>query len=331
MSNITETPNLTSVGAPISASTNRPIAIIETHEATFIIVFMARHIQAILTVIGNGMVLLAFKLYPDLRNATGWLICGLALSDLIGSILSPIMVTLSFKRNSAAWVYLCHFKLVAMVAYVLGNIIFTAIIACERFITLSYPLTYQNIITSNRASAVVSIVWTYIAMYTLAVPFQIHEHLKTVEQVDCLTWSCFTAQVQLTFLVQVYICTILTFIVYGLIVRIAWKKAHQGSTTREAEHVIARAQWKITKMMGTVALVYGAFYVPVMIVDRVMRMYPHAKWITEMYFYFSATFIVNSWVNPILYVSKNPQFKSAVKKMLPVCIAKRLLSKVEII
>ena len=331
MSNITGTSNLTSVLTPISRSTDRPIAIIETHEATFIIVFIVRHIQAILIVIGNGMVLLAFKLYPDLRNATGWLICGLALSDLIGSVLSPVMVTLSFKRNSESWVYLCHFKLVAMVAYALGNIIFTAIIACERFITLCYPLTYQNIITPKRASVGVTLVWTYIGMYSLAVPFQIHEHLQAVEQVDCLTWSCFTAQVQLTFLVQLYICTILTFIVYGLIGRIAWKKVHQGTTTPEAEQVIARAQWKITKMMGTVALVYGAFYIPLMIADRVMQIYPHVKWITEMYFYFSATFIVNSWVNPILYVSKNPQFKTAVKKMLPACIVKRLLSKVEVI
>ena len=329
MINVTDTTDATADatanGIPILAVTGAPIAIIDTYEATFIIVFIIRHIQFVLILVGNGIVLLAFKLYPDLRNATGWLISGLALSDLVGGFVPPLMVVLSFNRNSSTWINLCHIKLVLMVAYVLGNVIFTAIIALERLITLSYPLTYQNMITSYRAALAVAIVWGYISVFSLSLPFLNHDHLQTVEQVDCLTWNCFTTQVQLTFLTQVYVCTALIFIVYGLIGRIAWMKGKSAMVSTGASTV----QWKITKMMGTVALIYGAFYVPLMIVDRVMRIYPHIKWITETYFYFSAMFMINSWINPILYVSKNPQIKTAIRKMLPTCIAKRVLPKIE--
>ena len=321
----TDTIDITADGTPRLAITDAPIAIIGTGEATFIIVFIIRHIQTVLILVGNSVVLLAFKLYPDLRNATGWLISGLALSDLVGGLLSPLMVVLSFTRNSTAWIYLCHIKLVIMVAYALGNVIFTAIIAFERLITLSYPLTYQNMITPYRTALTVTVIWVYIAVFSLALPFLNHAHLQTVEQVDCLTWSCFIPQVQLFFLCQLYVCIIMVFVIYGLIGRIAWVTGKSGMISTEAVTV----QWKITKMMGTVALIYGGFYIPLMIVDRVMRIYPHIKWITEAYFYFSATFIINSWINPILYVSKNPSFKTAVRKMLPTCIAKRVLPKVE--
>ena len=307
------TTDATAKGIPRLDAINTPIAIIGTHEATFIIVFIIRHIQFLLILVGNGIVLLAFKLYPDLRNATGWLISGLALSDLVGGFLPPLMVVLSFKRNSSTWINLCHIKLVLMVAYVLGNVIFTAIIALERLITLSYPLTYQNMITSYRAAMAVAIVWGYIAVFSLALPFLNHGHLQTVEKVDCLTWNCFTPQVQLTFLTQIYVCTALIFVVYGLIGRIAWIKGKSTMASTGASTV----QWKITKMMGTVALIYGVFYIPLMIVVRVMRIYPHIKWITETYFCFSAMFMINSWINPILYVSKNPLIKTAIRKTLP--------------
>ena len=300
----------------------QPIAIIETHDTVFIISFFLRNIESIFGILGNGIILMAFQRYPDLRNATGYLICGLSVADLIGSVLAPMMVMLAFYRNTNVWVPVCHIKLFIIMTYTLGNVFFSMSIAIERLLTLSYPLSYQTFITPNRTAVFTIICWAYIILFGITTHVIVSDHLKTVVHSHCLIWNCLTPPVQFVFLSHLYIFTIVIFIIYILIGRIAWNVRNKLKT--EA----TRIQWKITKMMGTIMLIYGVFYIPLMVVDRLMRAYPHEKSYTRAYYIYSVTFIINTWINPFLYVSHNPPLRSAVRKLLPKCIAQRVLKEV---
>ena len=285
----------------------------------FIISLFLRNIESLLTILGNGIILIAFKRYPDLRNATGWLICGLAVGDLNSSVLAPLMVFMAVYRDSDVWIPMCHFKLFVTMTYALGNVIFSMAIAIERLLTLSYPLSYQTFITPERTTIFTIICWTYILLSSFANSIMSLKHIENVVRSNCGISNCLTPWNQLVFFMHFYICFIIIFIVCILIGHIAWNARNKLKTES------TRIQWKITKMMAKIMLIYVVFFIPLSIVDRLMRIYPHEKIYTYAYNFYSVLVIINTWINPFLYVSQNPPFRSAVRKLLPEWITLRVL------
>ena len=47
------------------------------NQNVFIVSMIVRHVQVVFNLIGNSLVLIAFKRFPDLRNPTWWLITGM--------------------------------------------------------------------------------------------------------------------------------------------------------------------------------------------------------------------------------------------------------------
>ena len=305
-------------------TTERPLPIRPVDDPLFVSCSIIRIVMSVFIIVGNGCVLVSFKLYPELRTSTGWLIAGLSMADLIGSGNSTLMAILPHYRNSDTWILLCHIKMALQNPFVIGNIGFSMIIAIERFITLQYPLIYMTIITTERIAYCTIGMWVYISTLSILIPILIKDHLPTIEQTDCLIANSFTPLAQYIVMAHVYVFLCVVFIFYILIARIAWKKRHAPAAESSS-----KAQWKITKMMAIVFMVYGLFYIPIIITERLTRMYPYSQVNYDLYFIFTVAYTCNSWINPILYAIKDKSYQRGFRKMLPDFLSRRCNTKID--
>ena len=116
---------------------------------------------------------------------------------------------------------------------------------------------------------------------------------------------------------------------YGLIGRLAWK-AKQFIRTQPMSNE-TQAQWKITKMMGQVILLYGMCYIPMFIMDRMLLADPSNINYVRYHHVVSVVFNLTTCVNPILYGWKDASFRRAYFKILPRCITKSIFRRVEVV
>ena len=282
----------------------------------FLSIFAIRFVWIVLVLVFNGLILTAFKIYPEIRSSTGYLVCGLAVADIFGCGTHIMMPILPYIRNSQGWIYICHAKMVAQNNYLIGNIMFSMVIAMERLITLRYPLYYINILTPERMFRFTMSCWVYIVIVSILLLGLNNKHLHQVEQTECLVHNSFSFVVQCVLLVHVYFCLIIVFICYIAIGKIAWNNRYHPSNKTE---IVPNAQWRITKTMAIVFLIYGIFYVPALVTDRLQKTFPDKKIYNDLYFLATVTFTANSWINPILFILKTKEYRQAAKKIIPCC------------
>ena len=303
--------------SPFLRSVNDPL---------FLTIFAIRFVWIVLVVLFNGLILIAFKRYPEIRSCTGYLVSGLAVADLFGCGTHIMMPILPYVRNSQSWIYICHAKMVTQNFYIIGNIVFSMVIAMEKLITLSYPLYYMKILTTERICRLTIVCWIYIIIVSFIVMALNNEHLHKVEQTECLIHNTFTVLAQYVTLGHLYICLAVVFICYSAIGKIAWNKRYSPTNMTM---LVSKAQWKITKTMTLVFLIYGIFYIPALITDRLQKAFPTKQIYGDLYFVTTVSFTANSWINPILFISKTKDYKYAVFKILPERFSRTCRSKIQ--
>ena len=313
----------------MSIIANMTLPKVDTDEWLFILFVVIRLMQALAVLIGNSLVMCAFLSFYNVRNAnaTGWMIFALATADIMATFLPPLYLLLEIHDDSSYWTYICHMKLLLTILYVLANIFFSVSIALERFITLSYPLNYQVILTPKRTAMLVTVVWSYLLTYIGLLPLFYHDHMSTIKPKICLLTHCLPRKVQYTIMLQAYSGICVTFILYVLIARIAW-------TYRPRQNVldtwkIPPKQWKITKMMASITLIYGVLYIPSFLIDLAIELYPYNKLYLQIGVAVHAFYITNSWVNPLMYMTKNPEIRAGVRRLLPQWLAIRFITAIE--
>ena len=299
------------------------ICTIPVTDIAFIITFVLRHLEVIISFLGNGLVLVSFSRCNYLRIPTCYLICCLSVSDLIGATLSPVIHMMAYVRGTEHWINLCHYKLVLMMMFALGNVLFSFLIALERLITLSFPLSYMTILTSQRSSMCIVIAWLYLVIYTVSLPITNHHHIITMRNTECLAATALTEQSHNIGTIQLYIFSFGIIIVYALIGRIAWQKS--GSPNKYLNET-QKAQWKITKMMGSIVLLYGICYLPLFLTDRMMKSDLTNINYARYYYMSTVVYFISTWINPFLYGSKSVYFRRAFCKILPKGIFRCLFS-----
>ena len=290
------------------------VCTIPVTDVAFIIIFMIRHLEVIISFLGNGLVLVSFYHCNYLRIPTCYLICCLSISDLIGATLSPVVHMMAYVRGTHLWINLCLFKIVLQIMFALGNLLFSFLIAFERLITLLFPLRYMTILTSQRCTMCIVMAWLYLVIYTVSLPITNHAHIITMRNTECLTATALTEHSHNIITLQLYSITVGIVIVYAFIGRIAWQK--RKSPNRYLSET-QKAQWKITKMMASIVVLYAICYIPLFLTDRIMK-----SDLTNInyhrYFYMATVvYYISTWINPFLYGSKSVYFRRAFCKILP--------------
>ena len=292
----------------------RTMPIILPGDMVFIISFILRYIQCVILLLSNGVLLLAFHRSPHLLTSTGWLIVGLAVVDLTAIPQTCAVLLIAFYSNTKQWVYMCQCKMALTIAYGVGSIIFNAIIVMERLITLSYPLTYMTIVTPQRAAICTFVTWVFMVALSVGAPIINYDKISSTGHNSCYGAYVFnyTSHMVLSFIA--YISVIVIFVSYMLIARIAWQKRYRPVVGMPESNT---AQWKITKMMSKVFLLYSVVYIPFLIIDRIVINNPYTKIYWEMRMMTTVVSFLSSWVNPLFYFRKNEDIRRAICKVLP--------------
>ncbi|GIY41171.1 alpha-1B adrenergic receptor [Caerostris darwini] len=115
----------------------------------------------LLTIFGNTLVLLAVSFTPNLRSTTNIFIVNLAIADLLlGVFVLPFSAFL--EMNNKQWIFgytFCNVWAALDVLCCTASIISLCVISMDRYVGVTRPLAYSNIVTHSRAVIACVAIW----------------------------------------------------------------------------------------------------------------------------------------------------------------------------
>lgn len=115
----------------------------------------------LLTILGNTLVLLAVSFTPNLRSTTNIFIVNLAIADLLlGVFVLPFSAFL--EMNTKQWIFgytFCGVWAAMDVLCCTASIISLCVISVDRYVGVTRPLAYSNIVTHSRATIACFAIW----------------------------------------------------------------------------------------------------------------------------------------------------------------------------
>ena len=119
---------------------------------------------AILTILGNSLVLLATWRERSLHQPNKYFIACLAMADLlVGIVLAPLRVYVldDLRRESSLYmsIHLCRFLKWIDIFALAASIYTLTFISFDRYLKISKPLQYKSRMTTSRSLKIIFIIW----------------------------------------------------------------------------------------------------------------------------------------------------------------------------
>ena len=288
------------------------------HSVSLLAVFyFVRIIWSILSVLGNGLTIVAVAKFSSLQSSTNLLIASMAVADFIHGLLAPFIILTHVYRNQLSFVPLCLVQMTFTLVAIRLNFINILLIAVDRLCYIAFPLRYPVWMTNIKTLILIGITWCYIFIETsLVIYFANVFKLGGICNIRLIVGRRIYDHY---FMPQFVVCIGITIFCYVAIGRIAYKQGraiaaqyHQAETL---ESSILRRQKKKTKLMFMILLLFIFTHIPALVLQFV---------ITNESTFFSlvmdriATVIycMNTFINPMIYAWKIEDFKVAFKKLL---------------
>lgn len=125
-------------------------------------------IEAVVIVIGNGIVIYLVTTQRRLRKTGNWFVLSLAIADfLVGSFIIPTHFVCSQLVTKCFWkVQLLIYELLLFVS--IGNL---CAMTLDRYIAILHPLRYHIVMTTTRAWTAIGLAWAIPGMTSLVPAF----------------------------------------------------------------------------------------------------------------------------------------------------------------
>ena len=263
---------------------------------------MALAIVMVLALLGNTLVCFAFYHSTNLRCVTNIFIVSLAITDiLVASVSIPIWLVIQNTECINNWLT-CDPILMAFwrcldILFSTASIMNLCAISCDRYIAITSPLRYSQIITKTRAIIALICLWLY---STFIATINLHGGIYYPALV-------FVVSFLLPLSVMIYS--------YSRIFLAALRQARRIQPMRQAFYF--KREIKATK---TLAIVMGAFIVcwtPFFVMNILVQ------FIRSFYVPPIVTLAIkllhygNSALNPVIYSSSNRDFRHKILRVLP--------------
>ena len=284
-----------------SAASNLTQNAVAFSSTTVTVSTIALAIVMVLALLGNTLVCFAFYHSTNLRCVTNVFIVSLAMTDiLVASVSIPIWLVIQNTECINTWMA-CDPILMAFwrcldILFSTASIMNLCAISCDRYIAITSPLRYSQIITKTRAMIVLIGLWSYsITIATINIDGGVYYPVLV-----------FVVSFLLPLSVMVYS--------YTRIFLVALRQARRIQPMRQAFYF--KREIKATK---TLAIVMGAFIVcwtPFFVMNILVpfiRFYvpPMATLAIKLLHY------GNSALNPVIYSSSNRDFRHKILRVLP--------------
>ena len=274
--------------------------------ASIIFISIFNLIASPCTIVLNAMVMIAVKTSPRLKSNYHILLASLAGTDLMtGGLAQPLVVAAQIYRlsgNSADFYQVCLLDNISRIISVLcitASILHLMLLSVERYVTITYPYKYLEIITKRRLISSAVFVWSFAAL-TVAL---------SVKDIFTFSFRAFT---------MVFSISILVFFQIAVYreARIQMRKIKSQQVSREAREVF----FKEKKAMNTTTVIIGVVlfsFLPI-ILQRFMFISllssPAIKLVTE--YACRSLVLCNSVCNPLIYCARNREFRKAFERLL---------------
>ena len=249
--------------------------------------------EAVVIFVGNLLTIVLFALNKKLRSKKSlYLVLNMAFADLFqGGISLPTYVySLALGQVKFDEQTPTLFTIIFLV-FAQASFITAALISCERFYAIYWPLKHRQKLSTRAYRFVILTVWTSSILGSLFTVF-------------LLQFSSLVALNSFLSLIFVSVLLIISGLNFGV-----WRKIQQQTVPHHQNRALQRR--RLTKTLLLVSLIAMGFWLLPLVYNNLIafvgyRMSNNISLIT------SFTYFSNSFINPIVYALRIPDFKEAL-------------------
>ncbi|XP_047210664.1 trace amine-associated receptor 13c-like [Girardinichthys multiradiatus] len=275
---------------------------------------------SLLTVMLNLLVIISISHFRQLHNPTNSLLLSLAVSDLaVGLLVMPIE---GLRYLETCWLLgslmcaLTPYVFYCLITASLGHMV---LISVDRYVAICDPLLYPTRITMINVKICVSLCWVCSLLYNGLI---LMGHLGQPDRFSTCHGECVvvisralgTVDLFFTFIAP---CTVMVYLYFRVLLaalsQVRLIRSQTAATAVKSAQAVTRSEWKAARSLAIVIAVFIMCYFPFF--------YPslEGKDTSSSLSYFSALtwiMLLNSCMNPIIYVLFYPWFRKAIKLIL---------------
>ena len=288
--------------------------------------FVSLTIFSMLVIVGNIITIIVIVLNRSLCDVTGFLMINLAVADLgvglstiaplihslFSAYLSDVRCQLIAFVNSVTWV---------VSVYTLTNL------SIDRYIAISRPLHYHIVVTSHKTAILIAATWAGSIILWLLPVFGIGSYKFNGDELTCY-FNVVRHPVQwIVYMVVIFVpANIIMVYCYGQIWKIS-KRIQEVNMISTVQDGTKETNKKNRRAIRTLALVASAFYIawsPFIIEHIVKAIMGKGDYIPQwLEITIYVLTLVNSFLNPIIYIATNRVFRVTVMRFLPTICQKQ--------
>lgn len=299
--------------------TSEPVDSVALHSAEIsITLIILLSLFDIVSIIGNGMVLITVYCNPRLRSNTNVFITNLCLVDLIaGCLLMPLVID-SIGRQEARFGVLCELVGFIDATYSCASSLTIAVIALDRYHSIVNCLYYENIVTRRRT--IIAIIWIWLQTLFIAMcpvvgwgqyTFDFAQFKCSLDLPDRygFLWFMFCTSVLIPFIVIVFCYTQIHLV------------ARRHAKNMVAIHIqdtgkrIRAVSTRKTKLVYLVVGLYTTCWLPIYIVKLFQSIASDITIPPGIITLATVLSLVNGSCNPFLYALITSQYRAGMNRM----------------
>ncbi|XP_006815225.1 adenosine receptor A1-like [Saccoglossus kowalevskii] len=302
-------------------------------------------ISSIMCVFGsfiNFFVILAFLRCRRLRSATNWFVFSLSMSDFTCSaIITPSGAVYYFVPGLADNTFFCvFFNGLRLVILYCTELLSLLLIAIDRFIAVTRPLKYRQIMTRERAKTMVALVWVFSYVFGY-VPAVVDTGLNSWIDL-CDGYFKYSTIFSLIFVYGLFTFSFLAILVIYAIVfvraRTQLKRKIGDMSNGELKKKVSNSA-TVAKTMFVIVAIFTIAWVPNMTISQILLHCEQVEIRGQVFSqcsnninhnlalgmkYYSLTFVViSSAINPLLYSYRIRLLRKEVRKLVLCCLPKK--------
>ncbi|XP_077996389.1 octopamine receptor beta-2R-like [Glandiceps talaboti] len=272
-------------------------------------------------IFGNTLVILSVRRFQALKTINNYFICSLACADLLATLsaVSNAGMVLGTIPNYGN-IYYCILQAASFLEGCQVSIIHLLVIAIDRHLAITSPLTYPVKMTPRRAKWTIFSIWIIPLLYlTVLYPCIQATNDIDFQDIQCDMRGILPPEFSMFWAMSFFITPfIIMFILYLHIFWIAKRHSRQIAVQQHITFETATFK-KALKATKTFAIVIGAFaicWIPFAIMAPIVQL-PSAECGTPWLYYIVFSLAVsNSAVNPAIYAWRNRDFRESFIKLL---------------
>lgn len=261
----------------------------------------------LISLVENVLVILAIIKNRNLHSPMYYFICCLAVSDMLVSV-SNVVETIFMLLNDHGLMdvqpnmlrHLDNVIDVMICSSVVSSLSFLCTVAADRYITIFYALRYHSIMTTQRAIAIIVLVW--LASITSSILFIVY-HTDNAVIVCLVTFFCIT----LVFNAVLYLHMFVLAHVHSRRIVAIHKNRRQSTSMKGAI--------TLTILLGVFILCWGPFFLHLILILTCPTS-AFCNCFFRNFNLFLILIICNSLIDPLIYAYRSQELRQTLKELV---------------